>query len=234
MATRGRPRGFDREEALRKAMYVFWERGYDGTSIADLLRATGLNPPSLYAAFGSKERLFREAVDRYGRIEGAAGLTALAEAPTAREAIEGMLRRNADHYSDPKTPSGCMVVVGATVGAPASEGARSFVAGLRRDAQDLFQHRLEQGIASGDVRPDCETAALAAYFTVVLQGLSIQALDGAGPRELHAVIDRAMVVWEAAAAPRPQAASRQVSARATARSRAILPRDATPARRPGA
>lgn len=199
MATRGRPRSFDREEALRRAMYVFWERGYDGTSIADLLRATGLNPPSLYAAFGSKERLFREAVERYGRVEGAAGMTALAEAPTAREAIEGMLRRNADHYSDPKTPSGCMVVVGATVGSPASEGARRFVAGLRRDAQDLFQHRLEQGIADGDVRPDCDTAGLAAYFTVLLQGLSIQALDGAGPRELHGVIDRAMGVWNAEA-----------------------------------
>lgn len=196
MATRGRPRSFDREEALRRAMYVFWERGYDGTSIADLLRAMQLNPPSLYAAFGSKEKLFKEALERYGRIEGAAGMTALAGAATAREAIEGMLRRNADHYGDPKTPSGCMVVVGATVGAPASQGARDFISNLRRDGRDLFQHRLEQGIADGDVRPDCDTAALAAYFTVVLQGLSIQALDGAGPPELHSVVDQAMLVWD--------------------------------------
>ncbi|MET0311123.1 MAG: TetR/AcrR family transcriptional regulator [Burkholderiaceae bacterium] len=199
MATRGRPRSFDREEALRRAMYVFWERGYDGTSIADLLRATNLNPPSLYAAFGSKEQLFREAVGRYGRVEGAAGMTALAESPTAREAIEGMLRRNADHYANPESPSACMVVLGATVGSPASAGARSFVSALRRESQDLFQHRLEQGIADGDVRPRCDTAGLAGYFTAVLQGLSIQALDGAGPRELHAVIDRSMRVWEAEA-----------------------------------
>jgi AcrR family transcriptional regulator len=178
-------------------MRVFWERGYDGTSIADLLDAMELNPPSLYAAFGSKERLFRAAVERYNRLEGMAGAQALVDAPTAREAIEQLLRRNAQAYTDPAKPSGCMVVLGATVGAPAGAGARSFVSELRRQSQDTFQHRLEGGVADGDLPPGTDTALLAAYFTTVLEGLSIQALDGAGPAELQRIVDAAMAGWDA-------------------------------------
>jgi AcrR family transcriptional regulator len=195
MATRGRPRSFDRDAALGKAMMVFWARGYDGTSIADLLQAMNLKPPSLYAAFGSKEQLFKEAVARYNSLEGAAAMQSLADAPTARQAIEEMLHRNVDAYADASTPSGCMVVLGATIGAPAGEGARAFLSELRRSSQDLIQHRLERGVAEGDLPEGTDTAAMAMFYTTVQQGLSIQALDGAGQAQLHKTVGYAMAVW---------------------------------------
>jgi AcrR family transcriptional regulator len=112
MATRGRPRSFDREEALRRAMELFWQRGYESTSIADPTDVMGIHSPSPYAAFGSKEALFREAVELYDAREGEVTRRAFAE-PTARAAVEAMLRGNADTFADPATPTGCMVVLGS-------------------------------------------------------------------------------------------------------------------------
>src|SRR5690625_5244323 len=140
MADRGRPRNFDRAVALRRAMEVFWERGYEGTSIAHLTAAMGINPPSLYATFGSKESLFREAIALYDTVEGAPINSALNDSPTAREAVEAMLRHNVDAYTSPETPNGCMIVLSATVGTPANEPVRDFVAKYRRNTvEDLRQ-----------------------------------------------------------------------------------------------
>jgi len=194
MATRGRPRSFDRELALVRAIELFWEQGYEGTSIADLTQAMGIGAPSLYAAFGSKEELFREAVERYA-LDSPTD-RALAREPTARAAVAAMLHDNADDYTDPATPLGCMLVLGAPVGTPAQSGVRERLAEERRVAVDRLQARIDQGIADGDVPPGTDTAALARFYSTVLDGMSIKARDGASNAELHAVADAALAAWD--------------------------------------
>jgi AcrR family transcriptional regulator len=193
---RGRPRGFDRAAALRRAMEVFWERGYEGTSISELTRAMGINSPSLYAAFGSKEDLFREAVALYDTREGSVTELALRREPTARAAVEAVLRDNADMYADPENPSGCMVVLGTTTWTPHNEDVRTFLAALRHKPYELMRERLERGIDAGELPPGIDVQALAAYYNTVLEGLSIQARDGASRETMHAVIDCAMATWD--------------------------------------
>jgi AcrR family transcriptional regulator len=194
MATRGRPRSFDRQAALQRAMEVFWEQGYEGTSINDLTAAMGIAAPSLYAAFGHKEDLFRAAIDLYESTEGVATTSALDES-TAREAVEAMLRRNADAYADPDTPNGCMIVLSATTGAVENQDVRAYLADHRRQSVEAVAARVRRGIADGDVPAAVDPEAIAAFYVTVLQGLSIQARDRAGPAVLTAVVDSAMAAW---------------------------------------
>jgi AcrR family transcriptional regulator len=201
MAERGRPRSFDRADALKQAMRVFWQRGYEGTSLSDLTAAMGINSPSLYAAFGCKEALFREAVELYNVTEGATTTAALSEEPTARAAIEAMLRSNARAYADPATPPGCMVVLAAAISTAENEPVREFLAGVRREAHDAVRQRLKRGIADGDLPKGTDTAALANFYTTVLQGLSFQARDGASRKTLNTIVDCAMAAWDTLASP---------------------------------
>ena len=198
---RGRPRSFDREVVLGRAMRVFWERGYEGTSIADLLRAMEITPPSLYAAFGSKEQLFRDAIAYYSRVESAASAEAMRQDGSARDTIERILRSNADAYTDPDKPSGCMVVLCATIGPPASESVRAFLAAQRGLGQDEIQHRLEVAVTEGELPNGTDTAGMALFYTTVLQGMSLQARDGAARAALHRIVDGAMAAWSTLAAP---------------------------------
>ncbi len=195
MAERGRPREFDRDAALRHAMEVFWEHGYEGAAMNDLTSAMGISSPSLYAAFGSKERLFREAVDLYGHTEGGYTERALATAPTARDAIETMLRDNAAVYCDPATPRGCLVVVGGNTTGPRHAAVRELLADRRRWTATAVRQRLDRGIDDGDLAPDTDTAGLADFYTAVLFGLSVQAGDGADIGRLGRIIDRALYAW---------------------------------------
>jgi AcrR family transcriptional regulator len=202
MTARGRPRSFDREAALRRAMEVFWRRGYEGTAVSDLTKAMGINAPSLYAAFGCKEALFREAVALYNATEGAATDRALEAAPTARQAVEEMLRVNAAAYVNPRRPPGCMVTLAATIGTPESAEVREFLAQSREEAQDALERRLARGTAEGDLAEGTDITALAAFYYTVLQGLSIQARDGASRATLTAIVDCAMAAWDGLATPR--------------------------------
>ncbi|GII81307.1 TetR family transcriptional regulator [Sphaerisporangium rufum] len=202
MATRGRPRAFDRDEALRRAMDIFWRRGYEGTSVDDLTAAMGIGKRSLYLAFRCKEELFREAVALYTAVQGAATMGELETAATARAGVEGLLRANVRMFGDPGSPPGCMIVNTALLGRPESAPVSDHLVAQRRAGQQAVRRRLAQGVTDGDVPAGTDLDAVAAFYTTVLHGLSIYARDGASAGELGQVVDAAMAAWDTLA-PRP-------------------------------
>lgn len=199
MAERGRPRAFDRDEALHRAMHVFWSCGYEGASVNDLAQAMGINKPSLYAAFGCKEELFRAAIRLYEQEEGAPVGEALECSRTARGAIETALRIIARGYTNPDNPRGCMLVVSALAGAPESSRVCNFLAANRREGEENFKRRVARGIVEGDVPASANPDRVAGFYATVMHGLSIRARDGASAGELEHIIDSAMAAWEAIA-----------------------------------
>ncbi|WP_137391032.1 TetR/AcrR family transcriptional regulator [Rhodoligotrophos defluvii] len=196
MADRGRPRAFDRDQALERAMKVFWARGFEGTSISDLTAALGINKPSLYAAFGCKEALFEQAVALYDMIESKPIQAALDGAPTARAAVEAVLRHNAAAYADADKPRGCLVVLASLVGTPENEAVRRLLAENRQAGEEAMRRRIAQGIADGDVPEGADAQAIAAFYTTVIYGLSVQARDGAPASALNRIVDCAMAGWD--------------------------------------
>jgi AcrR family transcriptional regulator len=188
-------------------MEVFWRHGYEGTAISDLTAAMRVNAPSLYAAFGCKEALFREAVSLFAESEGEATNRALSMERTARESVEAMLRLRADAYTAPDTPRGCMIVLSAVACTQENERVRRYCADHRRSVQEAIHARLRRAMIDGDLPAATDASALAAFYTTVLQGLSIQARDGAARARLHAIVDCAMAAWGMRV--RPHAQSRQ-------------------------
>jgi AcrR family transcriptional regulator len=204
MATRGRPRTFDPDTALRQALDLFWERGYEGTSLSDLAQAMGIASASIYACFGSKADLFRQVMQLYGAIYGAPPRDALDEHPDTRTAVHAMLRATADQVTLPDAPHYCMLVLAAPTGALGNEPVREFLADIRRGQFTAIRDRLARGVADGDLpEPHAGIDAVARYYTTVVHGLSIQARDGADRTDLEAVITGAMAGWGALTAPRP-------------------------------
>src|SRR3954467_4950271 len=151
MATRGRPRTFDPDTALRQALDLFWERGYEGTSLNDLAQAMGIASASIYACFGSKQDLFRKVMALYGTTSGEPPRRALREQPTARTAVHAMLRATADQITRPDTPHYCMLILAAPTGAVENHAVREFLADLRRDMFTTVRDRLPPG--RSDPRP---------------------------------------------------------------------------------
>lgn len=197
MAERGRPRRFDRDAALRQAMWLFWEHGYEGTSISDLTKAMGVNTPSLYAAFGGKDELFREAVALYRDTDGSMTDRALANEPTARAAVEAMLRGNADLHVRRDRPGGCMMVLAATNCTEKHGDVRDYLARMRRQTVADVEARLRRAQADGEMSSDVDVAAVAAFFGTVLHGMAIEARDGASREQLDSIVDSAMLAWDA-------------------------------------
>jgi AcrR family transcriptional regulator len=194
---RGRPRGFDRTQALRQAMVVFWERGYEGTSLSDLTEAMGIERPSLYSAFGCKEALFREAIDLYNEAESPAAQKMLDTAATTRDAISHMLHHYAENYTRPGKPPGCMIVLSALLGTPQNQKVRDHLATHRRQSHEALKRRIEAGKIKGDVPKTADAAMLAGFYSTILEGLSIKARDGASRKALTAIIAGAMASWDA-------------------------------------
>lgn len=196
MPSRGRPREFDPDLALRSAMNLFWERGYEGTKLTDLAAVMGINKPSLYAAFGSKEALFRQAVSLYDKAEGRGIEQALHAEPRVRDAIAKFLRLNLESYTDPDKPSGCMIVLAAMIGSPENAGTREYLAEQRTETRNVLRQRLERAVAKGELAEDTDCTTIADFYSTVLYGLSIRARDGASRETLLAIADCAMSGWE--------------------------------------
>lgn len=192
---RGRPRSFDRDTALEKALRAFWEHGYETTSIADLTRAMGIAAPSLYAAFGDKKTLFEEVVEVYVRRYGGFIGRALAEESTARSAVGRVLREAAVEYTEPGRPPGCLVINAAVNAAPASAEVTEALRGMREENVHALTSRIRAGVEAGELPEETDAAALARFVGAVLQGMSQQARDGAGREELEAVAAIAMRAW---------------------------------------
>ncbi|MER6289927.1 TetR/AcrR family transcriptional regulator [Streptomyces sviceus] len=190
---RGRPRSFDRETALEKAILAFWEHGYEATSVSDLTRVMDIGAPSLYAAFGDKRSLFEEVVREYGVRYGSFSDHALTEEPTARAAVERLLREAAVAYTAPGHPHGCLVIHAATnCSTPEVEES---LRGRRNANIAAFESRIRADIAAGELPAGTDAAALARYTGAVIQGMSQQARDGASRQDLEAVAEIALTNW---------------------------------------
>jgi len=190
----GRPRSFDSEKALEAAMRVFWRRGYEGASLADLTRAMKINRPSLYATFGDKEELFRKSLARYSRGPMAYMREALKQ-PTARAVAEHLLAGTADVLSNPQNPRGCLAVQGALACGASSASVRNLLIGYRQKGEGLLRERLETARSEGDLPADANPADLARYLITVIRGLAVDAATGASREELSKAAETAMRAW---------------------------------------
>jgi AcrR family transcriptional regulator len=189
----GRPREFDTDTALDLALHVFWRKGYEGASMADLTEAMGITKPSLYAAFGNKEDLFRKALDRY--VDGPGGYfrTGLEKA-TAREAVEHILYESVEAVTDPRNP-GCLAVQGALCCGDAAETIKQELMARRSKNEDDLRLRFTRALAEGDLPADADAGDLARYVSAILQGMAVQAAGGAPREQLRKLADMAMRSW---------------------------------------
>ena len=192
----GRPRAFDMEEALDQAMHLFWKKGFLGTSLSDLTEAMGINRPSLYAAFGNKESLFRRAVERYFQGPAAYLQEALKE-PTARKVVERLLQGVVDLVTDPDLPGTCLWVHGALSCGGTSDPLQEEFVKQRAQGQADLRARLKRAIAEGDLPAGSDADALARFVQTVNFGLSVQAATGASRKELLRVVAAALKAWPA-------------------------------------
>lgn len=176
-------------------MRLFWRHGYEATSIAALVETLGIRPPSLYAAFGDKRALFSEAVRHYTRTYGAFTARALAEEETAYAALRRLLHEAAADYTDSAHPPGCMIISAATNCTPASEDVKAELRAGREATKEAFRQKIVDDITAGRLPTDTDAAALATYYAAVLQGMSVQACDGAAREDLERVAVLAMAAW---------------------------------------
>lgn len=193
-AVRGRPREFDPDEALASALRVFWTRGYDGASLAELTEAMGITKPSLYACFGNKEALFKKALDLYERDKMAYVGRAL-DAPTARGVAERLLRGALATHCGSDDPHGCLGVISTVACTNEIDSIRDHVAARRASSEAALVERFERATAKGDLPQGVDPKALASCLTTVLQGLSVKAQGCACPSELQGTVDAFLSIW---------------------------------------
>ena len=195
MAIIGRPREFDRSAALEAAMVLFWRKGFAATSMNDLCDAMNVRSPSLYAAFGSKEALYLEAIQHYVRTFGPPVWDGLAEGATARAGVQNLLLAATESLPESHvTPGGCMAALAAVCDEwPA--GIAGVVRKIRVEMLGMLRSRLEAGVANGELPATTDVEGLSRFYFSVYQGMAVQARDGAGAPELKGVVAAAMSAW---------------------------------------
>jgi AcrR family transcriptional regulator len=195
MAIIGRPREFDRSAALEAAMVLFWRKGFAATSMNDLCDAMDVRSPSLYAAFGSKEALYLEAIQRYVEIFGPPVWDGLAQGATARAGVQNLLLAATESLPESHvTPGGCMAALAAVCDEwPA--GIAGVVRKIRVEMLGMLRSRLEAGVANGELPATTDVEGLSRFYFSVYQGMAAQARDGAGAPELRGVVAAAMAAW---------------------------------------
>jgi len=187
----GRPRSFDEDAALDAAMRLFWERGYEGTSMADLTKAMRLSPPSIYAAFGGKKSLFELAAKRYAEGPAQYQARALRE-PTLREVILALFRNTVEFLTEPGHPSGCMTLTGAMACSVEANSAKEFMTQIRKQNEAGLKARLQQARKSGELASDLNVEDYSRYLSTLLGGLAIQAANGSSKAEMKRIADMAL------------------------------------------
>lgn len=180
-------------------MLLFWRQGYETTSVSDLTAAMGVTPPSLYTAFGDKESLFLEAIERYAAGPGDADAV-FAQGTTARGTVEQLLKGNAIELTRAERPPGCMVIASAVNGSAGSARVQALLKERRTAIEDGIRRWLERGVNEGELPAGTATAALARFYYTVIEGMTLQARDGAGRKKLLEVAELAMRAWPEAAA----------------------------------
>ncbi|KOG61472.1 TetR/AcrR family transcriptional regulator [Streptomyces varsoviensis] len=197
MPSVGRPRAFDMENVLEAAMRLFWEQGYEATSLTQLRAATGLSSASLYGTFGSKEGLFERVVEHY--TKGPGGVTDIVadESLAPREAIAGLLHGSIDMQADSDHPVGCLIALSGTTRAPGEDqaGVRAAVASRRETDRVRVKACVERGIAAGELDADTDVDGMTAMIHTFLLGLSTQLRDGVPAATLHAAVDALLSRW---------------------------------------
>ena len=190
----GRPLSFDRDAALHQAMLLFWRYGYEATSLAQLTEAMGITPPSLYAAFGDKKRLFLEAVERY--VSGpVTSEVIIRDAPSAREAVWTLLQGAAIVLTGTDTPPGCMLTSSATNCSISASDVQAALAAIRLKIEAQVRGRIQSDIDAGALPPQTDATSLASLGMAVIQGMSTQARDGADRSKLLAMAKLSMRAW---------------------------------------
>jgi AcrR family transcriptional regulator len=190
----GRPRGFDYDEALDRAMHVFWRKGFEGASLNDLTAAMGVQPASLYKAFGNKRTLFEKALARYLAGPVAFVHDALNE-PTAYAVAVRILRRTAEFLTEGRSRRGCMTIQAALASGVEGEPIRRKLIALRVKEQDALRRRFERAKSEGDLPNDADAADLARLITALYQGMTVQAINGASPEDMLRLSDTALRIW---------------------------------------
>ena len=194
VSARGRPREFDPDKALAAALEIFWRRGYEGASLAELTEAMGITKPSLYACFGNKESLFRKALDLYERDKLCYVKTAL-EAPTAKGVAERLLRGAVALQCGSKDPKGCLGVISSVANTTHAECIREEVLARRASSERALVERFERARDDGDLAPGIDPAALAGCLTTFMQGLAVQASAGVPASQLSQLVDTTLAMW---------------------------------------
>lgn len=190
----GRPRAFCVDEALNRALEVFWRKGYEGASLSDLTDAMGINKPSMYAAFGNKEDLFRKALERYTK-EKVAYLREAVDASTAYGMAERMLIGAAEMLTNPAHPVGCLTVKGAMTCGDQAPSVKQELDHIRVKFETSMRERLERAKDAGDLPADADPAHLCRFLSTIIQGMSVQAANGASRNDLLMVAQTALKAW---------------------------------------
>jgi len=191
---RGRPREFDVDQALTAALRVFWSKGYEGASMTDLTDAMGITRPSLYAAFGNKEALFRKALDLYER-EKLCYMGQALEAPTARGVAQRLLQGSMENQTSRDDPRGCLGVISSVACGAEADCIRQEVLERGRIAHEALIERMERAVAEGDFQTPVDAEGITKYLTAILQGMAVQAGAGASREDLQRLVDTTLAVW---------------------------------------